>query len=423
MVNSDDLAGEFCDILDLSNIHGDLVNCGVLSANFLTSIPAGWTFARAGNQTYVDLDGVLQTETQDNIAVHPRNQGVLIEGASTNLNAFSEDFESWNAGGVHSLVTDDYTTGPDGENSATQLLIDNLGGSESCNVYRGQTLVQDELYTFSCYLKSDQDTWACLELANYDETVKAFFDLENGIVGSVTSPAVSGMENIGNGWYRCWITYETTTDLVGTYIIRVAEADDDTWLDRDGTHSILMFGAQLEQLGFPSSYIETDGTTASRTACELSIPWDFPLNDYSYQFVFRPLWSSDVAVNKNTFGHIDFDENDRLWFYDANNSDTITVASTVDGNIRYSTITVTAFERDSLVNYRGKKASDKLYQVFNDVAGVSFTHEEIIADHANAPALVELHDRAGSAAGYHIFKKIRVWNTALTDLALDSLGS
>ncbi|MCQ6458443.1 phage head spike fiber domain-containing protein, partial [Vibrio parahaemolyticus] len=87
-----------------------------------------------------------------------------------------------------------------------------------------------------------------------------------GTVGTANAGLTGEIEDFGNGWHRCSVTFTTdATDTTGT--IRVFLADGESLsITRDGTSSVLVYGAQLEAGSTPSSYMPTSGGTYTRTA-------------------------------------------------------------------------------------------------------------------------------------------------------------
>ena len=201
--------------------------------------------------------------------------GLLIEESRTNLITYSEDFTdaSWIASGSDVSGS---AEGPDGvSNSAAILVDDGGGGIISAYLRTDVTVLTATAYTASVFAKADQLGWIAIYARNFTTPAngQVFFDLNNGTVGT-ESVGISGqIEDFGNGWYRCSITFTTdAADTTGSIRIYPAEADNDSIVDRDGTSSILIYGAQLEAGAFPTSYIPTSGATATRSADVASIP-------------------------------------------------------------------------------------------------------------------------------------------------------
>ena len=135
------------------------------------------------------------------------------------------------------------------------------------------------MYTFSVFAKADQLSWLQIASSNviyYSSRFHGFwFDL-NGVIGQVDAAFDGGatMQSVGNGWYRCAVSFTTdATDTQGSLRVCVADDDNGTVVDLDGTSSILIYGAQFEAGAFVTSYIKSNsGSTTTRSADVASIP-------------------------------------------------------------------------------------------------------------------------------------------------------
>jgi hypothetical protein len=207
------------------------------------------------------------TTAESGTDTFPTNRGLLVEEARTNICLQSEDFEnaSWLTGGINSAINGDLTTAPDGSLTADQLIDDAGTGIGVVGVAQAMTVATTTTYCFSVFAKADQLSWINLVALAFTTPVdsEAWFDLANGSVGTVEAGYDdSGIQDYGNGWYRCWVTFTTdAADTAGQIRYYVAETDAISGVDRDGTSSIFVWGAQLEVGALPSTYIPT--TTGS----------------------------------------------------------------------------------------------------------------------------------------------------------------
>jgi len=176
--------------------------------------------------------------------------GLLVEEARTNLVTYSEDFTdaSWETVGTK---VPNSATSPTGENNASLLSVNYLEIRPS--------VVSGTQYTYSIFVKGLTDfTPQIIATGTSFPNTQANFDLSDGTVTSTTAEDAT-IKDCGNGWFRISIT-ETAT------------ATDSTSRLRLFCEQAYIFGAQLETGSFPTSYIKTTGSTATRSADVASIP-------------------------------------------------------------------------------------------------------------------------------------------------------
>lgn len=230
-------------------------------------------FTRASTATYFDVDGVMQTAAIDvprigyDSATHAHT-GLILEEARTNLLTYSEQFDNaaWTKSG--SSITSNAVTAPDGTATADKL-VESFGGTYHY-VNRWPTLAA-ATHTFSIYAKAAENSVFALDLYHAtDGTATVFFNVASGTVGSTNDSFIgavaSGIQAIGNGWYRCWIT--ATPSAVATRIgMFLADGATETLnYSGDGASGIYIWGAQLEAGASPTSYIPTAAATVTRAA-------------------------------------------------------------------------------------------------------------------------------------------------------------
>jgi hypothetical protein len=243
------------------------------------------TFTRASTATFFNSAGVL-TSAATNAPRFDYNpstlaaQGLLIEEARTNLATYSEQFDNvagWTP--TRSSVSANATTAPTGTNVADKLVED----TTASNTHYDQTAVITPTaatsYTFSAYFKASERTQCGIGLTgagNSDSVV--VFNLSTGAyVATVgAAPSSYSITPAGSGWYRCSITWVTTSTASMAGRVYTANASTITYTG-DGTSGLFLFGAQLEAGAFPTSYIPTATTALTRSADVASVntlsPW------------------------------------------------------------------------------------------------------------------------------------------------------
>jgi hypothetical protein len=101
----------------------------------------------------------------------------------------------------------------------------------------------------------------------FDITQYQNFDLSNGTLGSA-SGITGAITDAGNGWYRCVTVANSTTGATSQRAVIYCGTASYV---QNGTGNILVWGAQVEAGAFPTSYIRTAGTTATRAADSVTI--------------------------------------------------------------------------------------------------------------------------------------------------------
>tara|TARA_R110001632_G_scaffold194599_1_gene316005 strand:- start:27 stop:932 length:906 start_codon:yes stop_codon:yes gene_type:complete len=176
------------------------------------------------------------------------------------------------------------TTAPDGTNSAGKYIVNN-GEPANSPLTAYITLSPNTDYTLSLFVKKADYNTANIRIYSVESGFSTNnFDLSNG---TATDDQI---EDYGNGWYRVWTTLTTAASVTNSQIqlIRNAELID-------GTSGIYIYGAQLEQGSYPTSYIPTYSVSATRAADIIS---NFPSsNDLS---VPSDSWTILWDLNENS---------------------------------------------------------------------------------------------------------------------------
>jgi hypothetical protein len=196
-----------------------------------------WDVARNSTATYFDANGVLQTAgiNEPRIDYDPATgecRGLLVEGQSTNLLTWSEDFGNAVWSKVGAIVTPSAAIAPDGSMSAARLQI--TGGSFN---YIQQVLSSlTETVTSSIWVKS----------------AGAGLDSFRLYADAVAPPSWSLATA---EWSRLDFSKEVTSPMFRIAVPPIGDAVD-----------IYIWGAQLEQADKSSSYIKTEASAVTRVA-------------------------------------------------------------------------------------------------------------------------------------------------------------
>lgn len=230
------------------------------------------------NQTYYVpklLSAPANTPRFDYEPVSGTPKGLLLEIASTNLARYSQDFtnSAWaGAGSGNFTVSGNTNIAPDGTLTAGLLIPTTTTGQHAVS----QSISGlSQPYTFSLYAKAGGYTRVGIREAVGNSNI--VFDLTSGIIVGTNGADISGsITSVGNGWYRCIATSTRvqSATFFAVPVLNTTETNCNTSsYAGNGTSGVYVWGAQLENLAFPTSYIPTTTATVQRVADSASISY------------------------------------------------------------------------------------------------------------------------------------------------------
>ena len=245
------------------------------------SLDSRITFTRASTATYVNSKGIIATAAIneprfDHDPTSIESLGLLIEETRTNIFTRSEEMGNavWVPNATLAAVTSNTAVAPDGATTADTFYELAANGAHTLSRTSNITVTANTVYCWSVFLKPNGRTTVDLLMRNAAFTDG--FTLPSVTLtgdGSVGTPTItgsgvvsgSGIDAYPNGWYRAWIS--GTIDAVSTVMANFLYLRNvSTSYLGDGSSGVYVWGQQLEQGAFPTSYIPTVASAVARSA-------------------------------------------------------------------------------------------------------------------------------------------------------------
>jgi hypothetical protein len=249
-----------------------------LSLNFARSkkLDPRITFTRTSSATRINETGLLEVvpansprfdHSYDPISGSVKSLGLLIEEQRTNLLVRSEEFNDAAWAKVNSIISENTIAAPNGTVTADKFIANTTNATHRVRP-PSVSYTSGSVYTFSVYARAAEYSKVVITTSNLiSGEGEAEYTLSGGGVADNYGLNAVSISAVGDGWYRlsCTVTAASTSTSADAIRILLDNGSGVTFAG-DNTSGLFLWGAQLEQGSFPTSYIPTTNSTVTRTA-------------------------------------------------------------------------------------------------------------------------------------------------------------
>jgi len=220
--------------------------------------PLPFDFTRASSATVVNKAGLIETVGSGEPRIDFSNNAkgaLLLEPQRSNLITYSEDFSNASWLKAASTITSNIITSPDGTLNASLFQSNVTDGY----MYPPSSILSSAAngtFTYSIYAK-EGNTSSFTILMTGGANYVGNFNLTTVVATTSSANTTVDISNVGNGWYRC--------SLIASLVPSSAYSELQIGRISSGSN-LYLFGAQLEQGSYATSYIPTQGSAVTRSA-------------------------------------------------------------------------------------------------------------------------------------------------------------
>lgn len=236
---------------------------------------------------------------------------LLMEPSRQNTVPYSEYVNDY--GTIHSdvataTVIQNAAVSPEGIKNASKLQENSTNGQHKMYPPLGESFVDGNFYSLSFFAKADGRDKIKLQAGDITKiNYNALFTLTGS--GSATNygSGTARIESMENGWYRCMIENAEGLQTLSTKRNYFLQDGASQSYQGDGVSGVLLYGHQVEEGAFATSYIPTHGAAVTRSAAGTPASGG-EINDLSDVFdgtnftLFIHLADNDDLIRDNSSG-------------------------------------------------------------------------------------------------------------------------
>ena len=385
----------------------------ILAYNDLNSNykPLPFNFSRASKATVVNKDGLIEEvgSGQPRVDYKDDSKGaLLLEPSRSNIFDYSSNLSAWSK--LNSTVTESSVLSLDGVNNSYAY---EKTSSSTSYIYRTVSLSNTTDYTLSFFVKSGTSTNVRTDIWDTIQSVQC--EIQIDLVTKTVSNFVGNsykIEDYKNGWMRVSVSF-TSESSFGTTFNRYFN------IDSVGSE-LYIWGAQLEQGSYATSYIPTSGQAngVTRIADACNNGGNEQVINSTEGVLYAEIAALSTTDGSGNISLSDGTGNNRIYIYYL-----VDDAISVIHNINSSGAVINNFTLSDITSYTKIAArwGNSNFSVWIngtevlDVAASNFTSNTLdLLNFAKPDSTVQLEGRC---------KDLRVYNTALSDSELQALTS
>ena len=376
--------------------------------------PLPFAFTRSTSATRVNKEGLIEVVTNDRprIDYTDTSDGVLLlENAATNLVLYSEDYSQSVWTKSKATITSNSVVSPNGTLTADKLVEDTSIGE---HIVYDLLITSSGNFSHSIFAKAEERTK--IRISSGSNLHKVDFDLSNGSI-ILEVGATGSIDSMANGWYKLSISWNESSSVPQYAFVSLL---DDNGLDSyqgNGSSGLYIWGSQYEQSSYTSSYIPTQGSATTRVAETASGAGNSEVFNDSEGVLFANIAALADDGTDRAITISDGTSSNRVTFYYGASS-TLNYNIYSGGLVSFGSLTIPNISAFSKFSIKYKS---------NDFAFWVNGFEVHTGSSGNSPTgLDRLNISTFNASGAFFYgktKEIGYYDTALTDLELETLTS
>lgn len=248
-------------------------------------------------------------------------KGLNLHQTAQNKVLNNETLTAWTKTDATSVITDSNTTSPRQDTTATKL--DEGTGAATSHLFSyslpgASGVANNANVVFSIYLKdsgvSTGRQWARIGVLQMDAAtrINAYFDIRNGVIGTVTSGGYAYMETlkdkdeVATGWYRCSIRCLAGSSGASQPVVQIGPAEADNDVTYTGTNKYIYAWQPTFGIGYnvyPGTFTGAAVGTQPRTSFEVNARGVLDVNNFAVAMSWTPFFDSadqPTGINEGT---------------------------------------------------------------------------------------------------------------------------